>query len=163
VNFPMMMSKGRILIWRAAFVLLLADTAHAAEFSGRVVSILDSDTIQVLHSQQPERIRLSGIDCPEKGQAYGKQAKQAVSALTSGKEVYKFGRTLADVWLRDGTNVNRTLVKEGCWWWYRKYAPGDTMDAAPPTPRHRAINIVASWPRRLWLRQGSVTERVPSP
>ena len=37
----------------------------------------------------------------------------------------KYGRTLADVMLRDGTNVNHELVKEGWCWWYRKYAPGD--------------------------------------
>ena len=38
----------------------------------------------------------------------------------------KYRRTLADVLLRDGTNVNHTLVKQGWCWWYRKYAPGDT-------------------------------------
>jgi len=62
------------------------------------------DTIEVLHNQRPERIRLSGIDCPEKGQAYGKRAKQAASELVFGKDVTlqthgkdKYGRTLADV------------------------------------------------------------------
>jgi len=39
----------------------------------------------------------------------------------------KYGRTLADVRLLDGTNVNHTLVKEGWCWWYRKYAPKDTL------------------------------------
>ena len=39
----------------------------------------------------------------------------------------KYGRTLADVLLPDGTNVNHTLVKDGWCWWYRKYAPGDTV------------------------------------
>jgi micrococcal nuclease len=34
---------------------------------------------------------------------------------------------LADVLLSDGTNVNHTLVKDGWCWWYRKYAPGDTV------------------------------------
>ena len=38
----------------------------------------------------------------------------------------KYGRTLADVLLRDGTNVNQELVKAGWCWWYRKYAPEDT-------------------------------------
>ena len=41
-----------------------------ADFSGPVVSVLDGDTIEVLHNQHPELISLSGIDCPEKGQAY---------------------------------------------------------------------------------------------
>ena len=43
----------------------------ALDFTGLVVSVLDGDTIEVLHNRHPERIRLSGIDCPEKGQAYG--------------------------------------------------------------------------------------------
>ena len=58
-----------------------------ANFSGPVVSVLDGDTIEVLHNQRPERIPLSGIDCPEKGQAYGKRAKQAASAIVFGKDV----------------------------------------------------------------------------
>jgi endonuclease YncB( thermonuclease family) len=51
-----------------------------------------------------------------------------------GKEVIlqthgldKYGRTIADVFLSDGTNVNHLLVKDGWCWWYRKYAPGDTV------------------------------------
>jgi endonuclease YncB( thermonuclease family) len=65
----------------------------------------------------------------EKGQAYGNNAKHAASALVFGKEVTlqthgldKYGRTLADVLLPDGTNVNYTLVNDGWCWWYRKYA-----------------------------------------
>jgi len=86
----------------------------------RLFSILDGDTIEVLHNSHPERIRLSGIDCPEKNQAHGQKAKQSASALVFGKEVTlqthgtdKRGRTLADVLLQDGTNVNHELVKEG--------------------------------------------------
>jgi micrococcal nuclease len=44
---------------------------------------------------------------------------------TFGKD--KFGRTIANVLLPDGTNVNHTLVKNGWCWWYRKYAPGDSV------------------------------------
>lgn len=58
---------------------------------------------------------------------------QGASALVFGKEVTlqthgkdKYGRTLGDVFLLDGTNLNQELVKQG-WWWYRKYAPGDTV------------------------------------
>ena len=90
----------------------------ALDFSGPVVSVLDGDTLEVLHNQHPERIRLSGIDCPEKGQAYGKRAKQAASELVFGKDVTlrtfgkdKYGRTLADVLLLDGTNANHMLLK----------------------------------------------------
>ncbi len=105
-----------------------------ADFSGQVVSILDGDTIEVLHNQPPERIRLNSIDCPEKGQAFGQRAKQAASELVFGKKVTiqmhgydKYKRTIGDVFLSDGTHVNHMLVKNGWCWWYRKYAPGDTV------------------------------------
>ena len=107
---------------------------NPADFSGPVVSVLDGDTIEVLHNHPAERIRLNGIDCPEKGQAYGKKAKQAASELVFGKDVTlntfgkdKYGRTIADVLLPDGTNVNHELVKEGRCWWYRKYARKDAV------------------------------------
>ncbi|TMQ31304.1 MAG: thermonuclease family protein [Nitrospirae bacterium] len=48
-----------------------------------------------------------------------------VTVLTHGKD--KSGRSLADVFLLDGTHVNHTLVKDGWYWWYRKYASGDTV------------------------------------
>lgn len=92
----------------------------AADVTGPVISVLDGDTIEVLHNKLPKRICLHGIDCPEKGQAFGTRAKQAASALVFGREVTlhthskdKYGRTLADVLLPDGTNVNHALVKEG--------------------------------------------------
>ena len=103
-----------------------------AGFIGPVVSVLDGNTIEVLHNTHPERIRLSGIDCPEHGQAFGTRVKPALSALVFGRDVIlqthgqdKYGHTLADVLLPDGTNVNHELVKEGWCWWYRKYAPRD--------------------------------------
>ena len=95
-------------------------TILAADFSGPIVSVLDGDTLEVLHNRHPERIRLNSIDCPEKGQAYGKRAKLAASELVFGKEVTlqthgldKYGRTIGDVLLPDDSNVNHTLVKEG--------------------------------------------------
>ncbi len=115
-------------------LLLLSSPSFGAELIGKVVRVLDGDTIEVLHSQHPTRIRLSGIDCPEKGQAYGKKAKQATSVLAFGNEVMlqtfgkdKYKRIIGDVRLPDGTNLNQELVKQGWCWWYRKYAPGDTV------------------------------------
>ena len=87
---------------------------------GPVVSVLDGDTLEVLHNSRHERVRLSGIDCPEKGQAFGNKARQAVAAFVYGKQVMlqthgqdRYGRTLAHVLLPDGTNINHQLVKEG--------------------------------------------------
>jgi len=122
--------------WFLLAIALLSTPAlgSSADFTGPVVSVLDGDTLEVLHDHHPERIRLSGIDCPEKGQAYGQKAKQAASDLAFGKEVTvqthgydKYQRTLGDVILPDGINLNHELVKQGWCWWYRKYAPGDTV------------------------------------
>ena len=114
--------------------LFASSAVNAADFSGPVVSILDGDTIEVLNGHHTERIRLSGIDCPEKSQGYGKRAKQAASALAFGKDITvqmhghdKYKRILGDVILPDGMNLNQELVKQGWCWWYRKYAPGDTV------------------------------------
>ena len=96
-----------------------------------MVGVLDGETIEVLHNRHPESLRLSRIDCPEKGQAFGTRAKYTASELVFGKEVAlqshgkdKYGRTLADVLLPDGTNVNHTLVKEGWCWRYRNCVLG---------------------------------------
>ena len=106
------------MLLSTVFVLASVCQLYAQNISGPVVSILDGDTIEVLHNRRPERIRLSGIDCPEKGQAYGKKAKQAASGLAFGKNITiqthgqdKYRRTLADVLLPDGTHVNHTLSK----------------------------------------------------
>jgi endonuclease YncB( thermonuclease family) len=115
-------------------VLLVFPFSSFADFSGPVVSVLDGDTIEVLHNTRAERIRLNGIDCPEKGQAFGTRAKQAASELVFGKKVTlqthgldNYGRTIADVLLSDGTNINHELVRNGWCWWYRKYAPRDVI------------------------------------
>jgi len=122
------------LLLAVLLIVLLAMPVLAGEFSGHVVGVIDGDTIEVLHNGKAERIRLNGIDCPEKGQAYGKKAKQVASDLAFGKDVTiqthgkdKYGRTIGEVLLPDGMNVNQELVKDGWCWWYRKYAPGNTV------------------------------------
>jgi endonuclease YncB( thermonuclease family) len=57
------------LIALALFLSWLS-IVQAAGFTGQVVRVPDGDTFEVLHNQHPERIRLSGIDYPEKGQAF---------------------------------------------------------------------------------------------
>ncbi len=121
------------LLGIATFFLPLFVDIGYADFSGPVVGVLDGDTIEVLHNQHPERIRLNGIDCPEKRQAYGQKAKHAASDLVFGKVTLhtfgkdKYGRTIGDVLLSDGTNLNQELVKQGWCWWYRKYAPRNAV------------------------------------
>jgi micrococcal nuclease len=106
----------------------------AADFTGRLVAISDGDTISVLHNGRAEKIRLNGIDCPEKRQAFGQRVKQFTSKLAFGKEVTvktfghdKYRRTLGDVILPDGRSLNPELVKAGLAWWYEKYSKDTTL------------------------------------
>jgi len=83
---------------------------------------------------QAVKVRLHGIDCPEKGQPFGKRAKQFTLDMAFGKEVTvcvqttdRYGRIVGVVILPDGKNLNWELVDVGLAWWYRKYAPDDGM------------------------------------
>ncbi len=115
-------------------IFLTPSLALGSDFTGTVVSVIDGDSIRVMHDGQAEQVRLNGIDCPEKGQAFGKRAKQVTSSLVFGKDVSveirtmdRFGRTVADVTLPDGISLNRELVKQGWCWWFKKYAPNDSV------------------------------------
>jgi len=133
----------RALFLAALFCLAWPSLAQAAsapdtpaQFTARCVAITDGDTLRVLYvtgeTKSEIKIRLYGIDAPEKSQAFGTQAKQALSALAFGKDltVYskgrdRYGRLLA--WLTVGsTPINAEMVKAGFAWHYRKYAPKET-------------------------------------
>src|SRR5712691_7992763 len=103
--------------------------SFATDFTGRVVGVADGDTIKVMHNGKAEKIRLHGIDCPEKAQPFGSKAKQFTSGMVFGKTVTvhvtdmdRYGRTVADVILPDGRVLNRELVAAGLAWWYRQYS-----------------------------------------
>lgn len=98
--------------------------------AGKVVGVTDGDTITVLVDRQPVKVRLDGIDCPEKLQAFGTKAKQLTSDLAFGKQVTikvvgkdRYKRVIGIVGLPDGKNLNQEIVAAGLAWWYRKYAP----------------------------------------
>ena len=82
------------------------------------------------------KVRLWGIDCPEKSQAFGQVAKTALSNLVFGKDIDvesrgtdRYGRTLGWI-VSNGREVNLEMVKTGMAWWYRQYAPKATELAA---------------------------------
>jgi endonuclease YncB( thermonuclease family) len=110
-----------------AFILL--PILALAEFTGKVVGVIDGDSIRVMHEGKAEQIRLLGIDCPEKRQPFGTRAKEYTSGLAFGKNVTlyggkrdRYGRRLAEVLLPDGRSLNRELIAAGLAWWFRKYS-----------------------------------------
>ena len=129
------MQNVLFILFLPLWLLLSSSSAYAADFQAKVIHIADGDTITVLNDTNKKiKIRLNGIDCPEKAQAYGNKAKQFTKDLVAGKTVTiqayvqdKYGRTIGDVFLEDGRNLSQELVKAGYAWWYRQYAPDDTV------------------------------------
>jgi micrococcal nuclease len=97
--------------------------------NGKIVGVTDGDTVKLLTADFTEiKVRLEGIDCPEKNQAFGQKAKQYASDLCFGKQVKlqktgedKYGRTLGYIILPDGRNLNKEMVRAGYAWHYKKY------------------------------------------
>jgi endonuclease YncB( thermonuclease family) len=106
--------------------------------SGRVVAITDGDTIKVLDSTNTQhKLRLTGIDAPERGQPFGTVSRDHLADMVAGKEVWvestksdRYGRILGKVWVQppdcptcDKTlDVNHAQILSGMAWWYRYYA-----------------------------------------
>ena len=118
-------------------LLLLLLAVEPDEFTAKVVGLIDGDTFTVSNDLYETRINFSDIDCPEKGQAFGKEARQATWDLAYGKQVKvrgyrRNGRVVGVVILPDGTNLNDELVKKGLAWRLPTSEP--RMKRQPPPP-----------------------------
>ena len=113
----------------ATFILFLTFNLNAATLQGKVVNVADGDTLTVLDDKKTQhKIRLQGIDAPEKSQPFGQKSKQSLSQLVHSKMVTvefekkdKYGRTVGKVLLND-TDVCLEQIKLGMAWHYKKYA-----------------------------------------
>lgn len=108
------------------FVAILA--AEPQTLTGRVVSIADGDSITVLSDGVQVKIRLVGIDAPERKQPFGTRAKEHLASLVHEKEVTietagqdRYGRTLGTVFV-GGRNINHAMVESGFAWQYVQYS-----------------------------------------
>ncbi len=104
----------------------------------QAVKVSDGDTLNVQKVENGKfvgevmKIRMFGIDAPEKTQDYGIESKQALEKLVNGKTLEieeknrdRYGRTVAVVYV-NGKNVNEEMVKNGNAWWYQEYDKKDT-------------------------------------
>lgn len=107
------------------FLIIIPTTCLA--WPAQVVSVSDGDTITVLRQGQQVKIRLYGIDTPEKGQAFGQKATDITSALIAGryvdiekKDTDRYGRMVGLVKV-DGQNLNELIIQNGYAWVYTQY------------------------------------------
>jgi micrococcal nuclease len=123
-----MISKKRnatsaLLLFFFAFPVL-ADTLE-----GRVVRVIDGDTVVVLDANRTQyRIRLAGIDAPERKQPFGQRSKQYLASQIAGQDVAinwdkydRYHRIVGKI-IYDGQHVDLAMVRAGLAWWYRHYA-----------------------------------------
>ena len=139
----------------AAFFLLLTFNLQAATLQGKVVSVADGDTLTVLDDKKTQhKIRLQGIDAPEKAQAFGQKSKQSLNQLVHSKMVTvefekkdKYGRTVGKV-LLNGTDVCLEQIKLGMAWHYKQYQSEQSKedrDAYANAEQTARAHVVGLW------------------
>ena len=112
----------------ALILAVVSCTSFADQLEGKVIKVTDGDTVNVLTSDnETHKIRLSGIDAPEKKQAFGNRSKQALAELIDGKIVTvdynkldKYQREVGKI-MFNGQDVNLRQIKLGLAWHYKKY------------------------------------------
>lgn len=139
---------------------LLAQGSQA-DVAGKVVQVADGDTVTVLDgSNQQYKVRLTGIDAPERGQPFGTASREHLAALVAGKQVLvesdrrdRYGRLLGKVRV-DGLDVNLEQLRAGMAWWYRYYA--NTQPVADRASYEAAENAARSSGTGLWSEPNPV-------
>ena len=118
---------------RVFFAMLIALAsplaALAAERHGTIVGVADGDTLTLLDANKTQhRIRIDGIDAPERTQPYGERAKQSLAALAHGRaasldcpKIDRYGRAVCRVYI-DGIDVGLEQIRRGLAWHYVRYA-----------------------------------------
>lgn len=145
-----MNNVSRLLLF--GYSLLFCCPIFAATLQGRVVAIADGDTVTVLDSNNTQhKIRLMGIDAPEKKQAFGQRSKENLSDLVFNKQVIveyskkdRYGRTIGKI-LVSGVDANLEQIKAGMAWHYKQYqkeqTPSDRALYSDAEDRARAGNV----------------------
>ena len=121
----------------AATLLICSCVGAHAGLSGKVVGVIDGDTLDVLvpasgdAAPKPLRVRLAKIDAPERAQPFGSRARQELSTLVYGQAVDvelvgidRRGRSVGNV-RRNGMDINHEMVARGMAWAFRRYLSGD--------------------------------------
>lgn len=132
---------ARFSVWLGC-LLLLAFPALADTFQAQVVGITDGDTVTVLaEGKREEKVRLSGIDCPEKKQPFGEKAKQSLSDLLFGKTARvewskrdRYGRVVGQVFVSPpcqsepcpSLDAGLAQIRSGLAWHFKRYEKEQT-------------------------------------
>ena len=136
----------------------VASALAAADFIGRVVRISDGDTISVMHNGRAKKIRLNGIDCPEKAGVWATckavhiiaRVSKRCHGQTHGRDKYR--RTIGEVLLPDSRSLNEELVRASFACWYEKYLNDITLRKLQADARSQDVSYGST---RILFRPGS--------
>lgn len=120
--------KLAVSIFLLSIVTTTSVFAKSLDCPCKVIKVTDGDTINVLdRAKATHKIRLGGIDAPERKQAFGQKSKQNLSRLIAGQDVEveydkrgKYGRIIGKV-IMDGIDINLLQIKHGYAWHYKHY------------------------------------------
>jgi len=115
---------SRLLI----LLFLFSESCATHYITGKVVRVADGDTFTLLTEGEQQRIRLYGVDCPERGQPYNRVATSFTKEMLSlGRvkvkemDVDRYGRIVGMVYIADTINLNERLLEAGLAWHYTTY------------------------------------------
>ncbi len=130
-------------------VFFFSGSLYAAEIQGKVIRVLDGDTLEVLQDKKPVRIRLANIDAPEKRQAFGRWSTNQLKGLVAAQPVTvtytqtdRYGRIIGRVFTVNGTEASRFMVQSGAAWVYERY---NTDKALPALQREAQTQKRGLW------------------
>ncbi len=136
----------------ATFVIILTlSSVQAIEWSGECVRVADGDTITVMYHDLPLKIRLYGIDAPERGQDFGRRSKQFLADMVLHRTVRvqfmgfdHYNRVIGVVSIGD-QNVNQAMVENGMAWVFKKYCNDPYLTAWLALEDEARENAVGLW------------------
>ena len=140
------------IIFYFIIVLFLSGISYAqSPIQGKVVGVADGDTITVLQDSKQYKIRLYGIDTPEKKQGFGQKAKKFTSDMVFRQQVKivaydtdRYGRTVGMVYIGKKC-LNEELIKNGYAWVYKKYCSESFCNRWLQLERKARVNKLGLW------------------
>lgn len=143
------------LIFLVCGLLFSGASSFASEAICKVVKVSDGDTVTCLDAENRQtKIRLYGIDAPEKKQDFGQKSRQTLASMVAGKIVEveeagrdRYGRTIGLI-KSDGQNVNEEMIKRGYAWVYSQYCKKAFCEDWKQAEENARNNRLGIWQER---------------
>ncbi len=154
-------------------ILFVFSVLISSQTTGKIIKVKDGDTVVVLLSDSTqETLRLAEVDCPEKGQAFGKNAKQFTSDAVFGKAVTfyrtakdRYQRTVAKIFYDHNKYLSEEIIKAGFGWWYFKASKNLNLQKLQDSAKENRLglwtdkNAVSPWEYRKSRRKKNMDNK----